>query len=272
MGNKTVSDLTALTSVASGDYALLWDVSAGGTRKATIANIFAVLLSQANTFTATQILAPGTSSNGLEINIPAGSTAQAILVRVASNDFLRLYPFGNASYPAGGMLMMPGDSGNNLPGPFIYVGSNTNATKPGAGYWRISNRAATSYRLWPDSSGNLRIGTSDPIYDNDASGTVVGTQTSMAEAKLILGEVGDPAEALRAIVEAARSGLRKFAYRSGAFNGEQFEGIITDLAPRYGMDRDKDHPAGKSLNEIQLLGDLIRAIALIADKLGLVEG
>lgn len=273
MATKTVNDLPELTSVASGDFALLWDISSSSTMKATFTNIFNLLLAQANTFTAALTIQPSSlGSHGLIINSPAGTTNLSLRVQLNGvNYFYLLYP-GHANAPSAGAVIPAVDGGNNLAGPYIEIDRNTNATKPGSGFIRLMARTGTTYRVWPDNTGVLRIHTADPIYDNDVLGTVVGAQTSMADAKNILGEVGDPMEALRAIVGAAQDGMRRFRYKSGAFDNQEFEGIITDLSPRYGMDRDKNHPAGKALNEIQLFGDLIRAVALIADKLGLVEG
>lgn len=272
MATKTINDLPELTSPASGDFVATWDISGVSTNKLTLANIYNLLLTQSNIFSAVQTIQPSSpSANGLVVNMPSGTTGFPFVIKVNGVDAIIAYPQGNATHPGGAVLQQSYDSGNNAKGPFFFCGHNTNATKPGSGFWRVNNRAGTSYRVWPDSSGNLRIGSSDPIFDNDATGTVVGTQTSSADSKLILGDVGEPLEALRAIVEAARIGLRRFSYKSNAFGGQEFEGVVTDLVPRYGMDRDTAHPAGKSLNEIQLLGDLIRAVALIADKLGLVE-
>jgi hypothetical protein len=42
--------------------------------------------------------------------------------------------------------------------------------------------------------------------------------------------------------------------------------VIVDYAPRYGMDRDPAHPAGKSLNLINVVGDLLRAVAWLIER------
>ena len=266
MANKTINDLTALTGVASADLFPLWDASGSVTRKATLTNIFAVLLGQTNSFTATQTIAvPGTTTVSLILDTPASSTAQALQIKIGGTAAILAIPAG----PGPVISLQPMDTGNNIAGSYLVLGNNTNATKPGAGFVRFYGRAGSINRVWADSTGVMRIHNADPIYDNDAAGTVIGTQTSMAEAKNLLGEVGDPVEALRAIVAAAKTGLRRFTYKSGSFNNEEFEGVVTDLAPRYGMDRDEEHPAGKSLNEIQLFGDLIRAVALLAAKVGI---
>lgn len=267
MANKTINDLTALTGVVSADYVAVWDASGAVTRKVTLANIFDVLLGQSNTFTNTITIQPSSgTSHGQRIYMPSGTTSSALLAYY--NNTLRIQALAQATFNY--LMMRSDDLGTDAAGAYLGAGRNTNSGTPAAGHVQLDNRAGTVYRLWPDASGNLRIGTTAPNNANDSSGTVVGTQTSMADAKDLLGDVGDPSEALQAIVMAAQNGIKRFAYKSGAFGGEEFEGIVTDLAPRYGMDRDAEHPAGKSLNEIQLFGDLIRAVALIAERLGMV--
>lgn len=61
--------------------------------------------------------------------------------------------------------------------------------------------------------------------------------------------VGDPLsiDAVLASVQRGAEAVRRFTYKSGAYNGEEFSGIVTDYAPRYGMDRDEKRPAGRSL-------------------------
>lgn len=268
MGNKTVNDFTALASVASSDYALIWDTSLGATRKSLLSSIYDLLLSQANTFTNGQTIIPtGSSTIALLIDAPAGATNDRIRVRHNGVTRYQWATSDSTSY----VQITSVDIGADNGGPMSFIGRNSNPSGPAAGVVRITNRSGSAYSLWPDASGNLRIHTTSPTdLASDTAGTVVGTQTSMAEAKFLLGEAGPAIEALEAIVDAARHGIRRFSYKNGAFD-QEFEGIITDYAPRYGMDRDEQHPAGKSLNEIQLLGDLVRSVALIADKLGLTQ-
>lgn len=274
MGNKTVNDLAALTGVASGDYALLWDVSASGTRKATIANIIAVLLAQTNTFTATQTVTPTTTTNGVVINSPAGTTSGVpIVVQINGVNAARFI----ATDTVTNLYADNRNLGNNTQGPTLTAGRNTNAGAegPAPGVVNLFRANGSPTFLWFDNSALLRLNSAAPTGSSGTptvditAGTVVGTQTSSLDSKNILGDVGAPEEALWAIAEAAKM-LKRFEYKNGAFAGEQFEGVVTDYSPRYGMDRDAEHPFGKSLNEIQLLGDLIRAVALIAEKVGLV--
>jgi len=170
-----------------------------------------------------------------------------------------------ANQTVSGIYLAAADMGSSY-GPHIVVSRNSNASTPASGFMQIVNRGNSAYSIWPDNSGNLRIGTATPTNANDTSGTVVGTQTSSLDSKNILGPVRSADYAIEQVVLAARRALRQFQYKSGAFDYQIFEGIITDYAPRYGMDRDAAHPAGKSLNEIQLFSDLLLSVEWLYDR------
>ena len=65
--------------------------------------------------------------------------------------------------------------------------------------------------------------------------------------------------------------VRRFTYKNGSFGGEEFSGLVVDYAPRYGMDRDADHPAGKSLNVVTAIGDLMIAVDYLAGRVAALE-
>lgn len=179
---------------------------------------------------------------------------------------------GSMVFPAisnGTILINSGDLGNTY-GPWIQIGRNTYASGTRAGWLRLTRKSGTGGDLWVDDSGNLRIG-ADTTSANDTGGTVVGTQSSSLDSKHMLGDVCTPEEALQHIVDAAKVALRRFKYKNGSFSGQEFEGIITDFAPRYGMDRDASHPAGKSLNVIQVISDLILSVRYLSEKLITIE-
>ena len=75
-----------------------------------------------------------------------------------------------------------------------------------------------------------------------------------------------PIDDVLTAVQAGADAVRRFTYKSGAFNGEEFSGVVTDYAPRYGMDRDVEHPAGKSLNILTVIGDLLLAVANLTER------
>ena len=262
MANYTINNLSELTGAASNDYVPLWDVSAGQTKKVTLTNIFSAVMATANTFTAMQTIAPtGTTTVALSLDAPAGSTAQALRIRLNGVAAILAIPAG----PGPVVSLQPVDNGNNIAGSYLVLGNNTNATKPGAGFVRFYNRAGTIYRVWVDNAAQLRIHTADPIYDNDVLGTVVGTQTSSLDAKNVVGDPVSKDDALRNVIEAANA-VKRFTYKNGSFNGEEFSGLIVDYAPRYGMDRDAGHPHGKSLNTVNAIGDLMLAVSALAER------
>ena len=268
MSNVTINALPNIAALATGDKVAVWDVSAGIMGYATVSQVrgSAAVTDAQNTFTAGQIIQPvSTSQTGLDIYMPASVTGAALNARYSGTSRVTVATLADESYVA----LASADFGDNIKGPYITLGRNSNGTKPGAGFFVMTNRAGSAYRLWIDASGNVRTGVVAVNYDNDGAGTVVGTQTSAADSKNILGEVEGADVALRHVLNAATGGLKTFNYKSGAFGGQIFEGIVTDLYPRYGMDRDEAHPAGKSLNEIQLFSDLIQSVALLAKAIGL---
>lgn len=272
MATKTINDLPELTSVASGDFVAGWDISGVATMKMTIANIFNLLLTQANTFSAAVTIQPASlGSHGLIINQPTGTTNLGLRVQLnGANYFYLLYP-GHVSAASSAVVIPAVDGGNNALGPYVEIGRNTNGTKPGSGFVRLTARTGTTYRVWPDNTGVLRIHTADPIYDNDVLGTVVGAQTSSLDAKKLLGVPVSPDEALASVCTSAEQAIKRFVYKNGAFDGEEFSGLVVDFAPRYGMDRDEAHPHGKALNVINAVGDLMLAVKALNDRLDKME-
>ena len=153
-------------------------------------------------------------------------------------------------------------------GPYINLGRNNNGTTPAAGFLYMANRGGTSYAVWVDSSGNLRIGTTLPTNAQDGSGAIVGTQSSSLDTKHIIEPFTDYGNALNAIIDAP---LFDFTYKSGAYNNQRFTGIVTDYAPVFGMDRDNAHPAGKALNEVTAHGYTFAAIKALHSRIEQLE-
>ncbi len=142
---------------------------------------------------------------------------------------------------------------------YFRVGRDDDITS-GVVMWLGSNR-----HLWVDVSGNLRYKGSDPTYDTD--GTAVGTQTSSLDTKNIIKEFTDNKKALDQVI---KTPLFNFTYKNHAFN-QSFIGLVTDYSPIFGMDRDKKHPAGKSLNVVTTLGYLIASIKELNKKNALLN-
>lgn len=291
MADKTITALTATTSAAASDEIPIWVAGSAVTRKITKANFLGGAMTGggtlatggytltvpesmtaagrnvANTYTQTQtIQLASTGANGVVVDMPTSTSGNGVLVLYNGGSAIGL----TATASNRRVTLAPFDNGAGL-GTIVAIDRNNNASTAAAGLLLMYNRGGTAYRVHVDASGNLRIGTTDPTSANDTANTVVGTQTSMAAAKHLFDDVTPIGEVLANIQQAATAAVRRFTYRSGAFNGEEFEGIVTDLAPRYGMDRDEEHPAGKSLNEITLLGDLLRAVAHLSERVAALE-
>lgn len=268
---RYIDQLNETTDPVSGDYLLICDASAGATDKDRKVNInkFAIL-ANAQSFTTTQTIAPSaTNVDGLIVNMPTFTANAAAILKYNSVTRFTL----TASASNSSIDMAAFDNSSSI-GPAILVRNNSNATTPAAGSLGLFRKGGSFDTLWVDNSGNLRIWASNqPTSATDTSGTVVGTQTSSADSKNISEALPSLRESFAAILEAARNGLRSWSYKSGAFNNEFFpNGIVTDLAPRYGMDRDEAHPAGKSLNIPVAIGDLIASISILHERITALEG
>lgn len=261
---RYLEQLNETTDPVTGDYLPIYDASAGSTDKDRKVNIsrFAILAT-ANTFTALQTFAPGTDVNGLTVNMATGHTSDAALFKY--NNTTRIQLRANSTTAA--VILNAADNTTGV-GQFIQLSRNNNASTPAAGFLYFENRAGTAYFSWPDSSGNMRVGTSLPTNANDATGTVIGTQTSSLASKNVIDEFTDYDGALSAIVSAP---VYDFTYKSGAFGGEKFTGIITDFSPVFGMDKDDEHPAGKSLNTVNGFGYTVAAFKALEKRIRQLE-
>lgn len=172
-----------------------------------------------------------------------------------------------------------GDNGTGT-GGVVTAGSNTNGSTPAPGSLRC-NRAVGGGSTWifPDDTNIWRLTTTAPTNANYTGANVVGAQTSSLAAKELLEGETPITEVLEAIAQGAAA-VRRFVYKPGfgepgeegaprPFGGEQFEGVVIDFAPRYGYDLDALHPYGKSLNEITVIGDLLRAVDWLVREVGI---
>jgi len=188
------------------------------------------------------IASPPAGTSGVIIYPPATSSQAAFLITSDANSF--------ASWA-----------------PYMQIGRNNNASTPSAGWIRMTRKDGNFGDLWVDNSHVLRIGYNSAVTSStDTGGNVVGLQVSSLDQKDVLGESINNEQAISYIIDTAKHGLRHFRYKSGAFGGEEFDGIITDYAPRYGMDRDAAHPSGRSLNMITVINDLILAVEYLHGK------
>lgn len=218
-----------------------------------------------NTSTAQVILTSGDAARrAMRVNMPSSPTTEAMDWTVNGTQRAVL----NLTDTVTNMWLVGADFGTGR-GPTLSIDRNTNGSTPAAGNLFIEARTGTNYFIWPDASGNLRIGTTAPTNANDGSGTVVGTQTSHAASKLIDDQLPDYRQSLTHIRDVVKAGaLRGWRYRSEAYNNEHFPiGLVVDYAPRYGMDRGNDAPHGRSLNVPVAIGDLFAAVAELAERI-----
>lgn len=247
MALKTINDLTADTSPQSTDLVATWDGSASTSKKVTLANVVVggggAVLNGNNTFTA---------ASGNPITTTPAAAALPVGISVSSFD----------------------NSGNA--GPILGVGRNSNGSTPASGSLRLNAGGTGALRyIWVDGSGNARIHTAPPASNagvSDTAGTVIGAQTSHIDYKAVVGAPVGDAEALALLVAAADT-VRRFTYKSGAFNNQEFSGLVLDgdVLARYGQDADAEHPAGKTLNVVTLLGDILLALREIERRLTALE-
>jgi len=233
---RYIENLNSCTDPTSGDYFWVVDASAGATDKDRKVNVgLFAQLAVANTFSAAQVISAANAS--MSVNPGSGRGTVSI-----------------------------GDADNGTgPGGICLIGYNTNATTPAAGNVTFRKLNGAYRSIWPDSADQLRFHTAAPTNATDTAGTVVGTQTSSLDSKDVIEGVSSIEDVLAAVQRGAEA-VRRFTYKSGAFGGEEFEGVVVDYAPRYGMDRDAEHEAGKSLNLINAVGDLLRAVAWLVER------
>jgi hypothetical protein len=195
------------------------------------------------TDTATITLAPAVGASAVSVTTPTNQTFPGVSLGAANC---------GSSY-----------------GPFLQIGHNNNGSTPSAAWLRMYRRDGSTGDLWVDASGKLRIGAATAVTNaTDTGGTVVGSQSSSLDTKHVIEAFTDYSSALNAIVDAP---LYDFTYKSGAFGGQRFTGIVTDYAPVFGMDRDETHPAGKSLNEITAHGYTFAAIKALHARIEQLE-
>jgi len=182
---------------------------------------------------------------------------------VSDNSFSALTA---TSLGAGGDLTLFSANLGTSTGRRAILGCNTNGTTPAPGAMTFVEADGELCYLWPDNSGILRTGNVAPISSVFwGGGTVVGTQTSSLDSKYLIAGMTSIDDVLAAVQRGAEA-VRRFTYKNGAFNNEEFEGVVVDYAPRYGMDCDEEHEAGKSLNIVNAVGDLLRAVAWLVER------
>jgi hypothetical protein len=133
--------------------------------------------------------AVGTMSGGIDMLLTGNridlDTDNDTSIRAGSDDRIDfelggadLFQMLDNDAGAGGYFAAPDqDAGDGNAGRYIKLGRNSNVTNPGAGFIELVDKSGTSYFVWPDDTGVLRIHTSKPSTANDTAGTVVGAQS-----------------------------------------------------------------------------------------------
>ena len=203
------------------------------------------------------VKAGSTSTVGLVVDTPASTTSESISLRYNGSERVRFLNWAtlNAIY------LTSFDNGTGA-GSFFYAQKNSNGSTPAAGFVYLDG-LSNSYSIWPDTSGNLRIlAGSFPINASDTAGTVIGTQTSTLASKILLGGDLTPGEALRTILQTP---VKHFRYKSNAYNGSEFHGIIADYSPEFAMDE------GRVFNPVSAFGYAVQAIKALTERIQQLE-
>lgn len=248
----TIPGLPAVTPDVA-DLLVVWDTSAGITGKSALSllNTIYAQLSGGNAFTGTQGITGALNVDG-NVQTFAGALGTGV-------------------------------------GRIVRVDRNSSPGTAAPGHLQMITASNATHRVWVDDSGKMRIGTINPDSANITGGVVVGDQTaSTLDQKDLVGDTASIEEVL-AYVAAGAESVRRFIYKAPRFpieefdengnstivgwtegarpyNGEAFEGLIIDYAPRYGKSADTEHPDGTLLNEITALGDLLRAVGWLVEQ------
>lgn len=283
MANVNIPDLVALTAPAATDVIEVYDASAAANVRLALS--YVALTGTANVFTANQRVnalvgvnyAPTASQ---QLTVKAGSTSTvALVVDTAASASAKAqewrYNGTQAAYVTAksnesGISLTQRNLGNNVRGPYLvaYANSNAGAEGPAAGCLQLRQASNVDRMIWPDAAGNLRINTAAPTGSSgsptisDTAGTVVGTQTSTLASKNILGDGVSPADALATILATP---VKRFKYKSDAYNGSEFHGIIADYSPEFAMDD------GRVFNPVSAFGFTVQAVKALTERITALE-
>jgi hypothetical protein len=184
--------------------------------------------------------------------------------------FMTLY---SSSGAAPSIEVSTGDYGNDINGPTLIIGRNSNATNANAGtigFVEYDN-SQTDW-VWADASGYLRISSMYPSGGtSDTSGFVVGTQTSWSHLKSDIHAtlMTDYDTALKAVVDTP---LYRYKMKDAGDHDRDYLGYVI-----YDKDRGawfSAHDVGQSipaLNERNLFGYHAAAIKVLEARIRMLE-
>jgi hypothetical protein len=268
VGGTNTAKVTSFDVIQDATFAYLYQRANRplliGTNNAEVARFSAAGLFGLNVSPTAQlhVVSGDTARVGMIVDTAASATAdvqqwkangtERADLNFAGDSFFRLIDFDN-------------DAGN---GPRIIIGRNTDASTPAAGHIWMTDKGATPYFIWPEDNGDLRIGTTTPTFANDASGTVVGTQTSWHEVKDNIND-WDGAGALQRIID---TDLYSFQFKECGQRGDKLMHgfVIYDRDAWYAMNTaDNQIPA---LDEAEILGTLTAAVQHLAADVAELKG
>lgn len=244
-------------------------IATGGFTLTVPATGTAALLGAQQSFTQQQTIAPtDAGDDGVIANMPSGTT-NGVAFRAQFNGTSRAYIQITSALTQ--WVSAPWDNGTGV-GALMLIDRNNNASTPAPGAVLFRQADAGASFVWSDNSEIMRVAATQPTNAGITSGTVIGSQSSHISYKDVVGDPVSDSEAL-AFVVAAAGQVKRFTYKNGAYNNQEFSGVVLDgeTLDRYGVDADAEHAAGKSLNEITSIGDLFKAVRALDTRLAALE-
>lgn len=251
--NVLASSLTSVGTIASGTWSGSFGAVSGfNLTSLTASNISngtlldarlsgnVPLINAANVWTGV--------TNGFQGDINVGVNAGGGMINIQ----------GRPAQTASSLTITGGAFGAGaLSGPYASVGRNSSGSgAPGAVVW--TDRVGAVGYIWLDTTGVFRTQNGPPTETSgDLIGTVVGLQSSALDTKNLLGNDLEPFDALDIMLHTP---VRQFVYKSGAYSGTAFQGIIADWSPEFAMDPDAKHPNGRSFNPVSAFGYTVESI------------
>jgi hypothetical protein len=208
----------------------------------------------------------------------ADDDSEFIISTFVNNSIQEVLSIGSASasgdHPT--VRMDDLDLGDDIAGPRIHIGRNSNSTNSNSGTLSFDDIGGTTHYIWLDNSaspGDLRVNTAAPASSvADTAGTIVGTQSSAMALKNIHKTWND-SESMNALNTVLNTPVYDFTYK-GKYDGQVFTGVaIPDgEVPWFGYDVATENdivPEGtaKSLNEISVAGYLILSVKALNQKI-----
>jgi len=129
------------------------------------------------------------------------------------------------------------DLGDDLVGPEVLIGRNTNSSNTNPGSLRFVDNGGTQRVYWADTTGDLRYHTCGPSSGcgiSETGGTVVGSQSSplynpyTGELSKNLIAPATPDEGLNTIL---KTKYWHYDYVDGKYNDSQFIGTYSEVSP-----------------------------------------